>query len=307
VATLDDAAEALVIKLRGLDSEIEESEHRLGDFRGRIEGAVHEVDQEWTALTEAMSTFLAKVHEEQDRLGQETQHALQAVSDAQQAITTGSAEAQSEIAEGRAHLDALAQHATSMQASVESLASEAGETPAHSLAQHAAQIEQDMVHALDEARDFVRNDVVHGMEEVAHDIRDRCHALRTALAEEGTHALQAAFDEWESKVHELQDYVHKEGFLASRDHAKAWVDYALSTCQAAYEEQLDGLRQAMDVLGAHLKELATEAQRSGDGVVAQTGGDLTGRLSDTHEAVATALSALGSVRDLLISYSFVRM
>jgi ABC-type transporter Mla subunit MlaD len=211
------------------------------------------------------------------------------------------------MADGRAHLDALAQHATGMQASVESLATQAGETPAQSLAQHAAQIEQELVHALEEARDFVRNEVVHGIEEVAHEIQDRCHAVHNTLAEEYSHALQAAFDEWESKVDELEDYVNKEGFLASHDHANACVDYSLDTCQAAYEEKLDGLRQVMDALGAGLQELGAEAQRSGDAAVAQTGADLTGRLSDTHEAAATALSALGSVRELLASYRFVQM
>ena len=40
---------------------------------------------------------------------------------------------------------------------------------------------------------------------------------------------------------------------------------------------------------------------------AQTGTDLAGGLDGTRDAVANALSALGSVRDLLASYSFVEV
>jgi chromosome segregation ATPase len=231
VATLDDAAEALVLKVQGLDSEIEESQHRLADLRGRLEATAHEVEQEWTALTQAVAAFLEKVHEEQQRLDQDAQQALQAMADVQQAAATTGAEANSEIAGGGAHLDALTQHANTLHTNVESLATEAGETPAHNLAQRAAQIEQDLVHALEEARDFVRNDVVHGIEEVAHEIRDRCQALRTTLAEEHAHALQGAFDHWESKLGELEEYVKTHGFLASHDHAHAYVDYALGECK----------------------------------------------------------------------------
>mgnify|MGYP001591209906 CR=1 FL=1 len=307
MATLDDAAEALVVKLRGLDSEIEESEHRLDELRGQIETTSHEVDREWTALTEAVTSFLEKVHEEQDRLGQETQQALQATADTQQAVATSGAEARSEIAESQAHLDALAQHAAGLQPAVESLASEAGEVPAHSLTERAAQIEQELAHALDEARDFLRNEVVHEIEQVAQEIRERCQALRTVLAEEYTVALQAAFDEWESKVEELEEYVSTQGFVASHDHARAYVDYAAGECQTGYGEQLDGIRQVVEALGGQLEELAAEARRSGDTVVAQTGTDLTGGLDGTRDAVADTLSALGSVRDVLGSYTFVQM
>jgi hypothetical protein len=305
VATLDDAAEALVIKLRGLDSEIEESEHRLGDFRAQIEGASHDVDQEWAALTDAVSSFLAKVHEEQQRLDQETQQALQAAADAQHAVATDGGEAHSAIAEGRAHLDALAQHGTELHRSVETLTTEAGEAPAHNLAQHAAQVEQELTHALEEARDFVRNEVVHGIEEVAHDIRDRCQALHNTLAEEHTHALQAAFDEWESKIEELEEYVATRAFQASHQHAHDVVDYAFRECQTSIAQHLDQLHEFVGLLVGQVQELAAEAQRSEDALVARSGTDLAGGLQGTCDAVANALSALGSVRELLASYSFV--
>ena len=37
MATLEDAAEELVVKLKALDAEIEESDHKLEDLRRRLE------------------------------------------------------------------------------------------------------------------------------------------------------------------------------------------------------------------------------------------------------------------------------
>jgi len=307
LATLDDSAEALTVKLRGLDSEIEESEHQVQDCRNRIETVSHELEQEWTALGEAVSSFLTKVHEQRQHLGQEAQQALHATSEAQQAVASSASEAHSEIAEARTHLDGLAHHATALQPGMESLATEAGEAPTHALAQRAAQLEQELTQALDEVHDFLSNTVAHGLEQLAHDIQERCQAVRTTLAEQAAHALQAAFEEWESKVDGLEEYVKREGFLASHDHARASVDYALGACQTDSEKQLDQLHQVVDGLGGQLQELASEVQRSAEAIVADTGSELAGRLEDMHQAADSTLSALGSVRELLASRSFVQM
>jgi hypothetical protein len=305
VATLEDAAEALVVKIRGLDSEIAESQHTLEELRGRIDATLHEGEREWMALDAAVSSFLDKAREERAWLAREAQQAAQAAAAAHQAVATHGASARSEITEGRAHLDAFAQQATALQPAVESLIAEAGEAPARSLAQRAAQIAQELAHALEEARDFLRNEVVQGLAQVVQEIGDRCQTFRAMLAEEHTAALQAAFDEWEAKVDALEEYVSTEGFTGSHDHARAYVDYALGECRTAYDEQLDGVRRMAEALTAQLQELAAEAGRVAEAVVAEVGGELLGRLDDTSEAVASAASALGSVGDLLASYSFV--
>jgi uncharacterized phage infection (PIP) family protein YhgE len=307
VATLDDAAEALVLKLRGLDDEIAHSEHELQEYRTRIEAVTHEVDQEWTALGETVSTFMAKLHEQQDKLGQESQQALHAAADTQQALADGASEAHAELADGRQQLEALAHHAAGLQPNLESLAREAGEAPAHALAQQAAQIEHELEQALDEARDFLATDVVHGLEQLAQDIRERCQQLRTTLADQAAHALQAAYDEWQSKVEELEQYVSTRAFDASRQHAHDVVDYALEECQTAFTQQAEQTHQAVEALVGQLQALAAEAQRSAEAVVAQAGKEVAGELDGTHEAATTALSALGSVRDLLARYRFVRV
>ena len=307
MATLEDAAEALVVKLRGLDSEIEDSEHRLQELRGQIEGAAHDVEQEWTALTEAVSSFLIQVHEEQDRLDQGSRQALQAAAEAQQAVASAGAEARSEIEQGQARLQAVTQHATALKHPVESLAAEAGEAPAHSLAQRAAQIEQELAQALEEARDFIRNDVVHALEQAVENIRDRSQAVRQALAQEHAQALQAVFDEWQSKVVELEEYVSAQGFAASQQHAHGVVEYALGECRTGLAKHLDEARQVVEVLIGQLQELAAEVRGSGEALVQQAGSELGHGLEAARDAVNDALAALGSTRDRLASYSFVEM
>jgi len=307
VGTLEDAAEALVVKLKGLDSEVDESEHKLEALRGRIEGTSDDVEQEWSALTEAVSSFLGTMRNEQERLHQETEETLQAAGESRQVIHENGAQARSEIAEGRSLLDALAQHAAGLEPGVESLVVEAGEAPARSLAERAGEVEQELTRVLEEARDFLRDEVVTGLEEVAEDIRDRCQDLRRTLAEEGPAALQAAFDDWESKVDELEAYVSTQAFVASHEHAHAVVDYALGHGQAVCEQELERLRPLLEVLGGQLQELAAEVERSGEAVAEQSGTELVRELDDTRQGIATALSALGSVRDRLATYTFVQI
>jgi len=307
VATLDDAAEALVIKLRGLDSEIEESEHRLQELRGQIDGTVHDVDQEWAALTEAVSTFLTRIHDEGERLEQETRQALQAAAQAQQALASAGAAGRAEIAEGKGRLEGLAQHATALKQPLESLASQAGEAPAHSLAQRAAHIEEELQHAMAEARDFVRNDVVHSLEELAHDVRERGQAVRAVLAEECTSALQGTFDEWTSKVDELEQYVKAQGFLASHEHARNYVDYALGECGLFVQEHVNAVVAVVERVGTLLQELASHARETEGPLVLEGGHELLAGLEAARAEAAQTVTALDAVKDRLATMSFVQI
>ena len=129
MATLEDAAEALVVKLRGLDSEIEESEGKLEDLRERVETVTRDVEQEWTSLSEAASSFLQKVRDEQEALADQLQQTEQAVVDAQNAVAEDGAGARQELSQGRAQVEALGQHAAGLAPGVESLAAEAEKRP----------------------------------------------------------------------------------------------------------------------------------------------------------------------------------
>jgi uncharacterized protein YukE len=305
VATLDEAADALAVKLQGLDSEIEASEHSLEELRGRIDAATHEVEQEWTGLTEAVSSFLQKVHDEQERLAHQAQETLPATTDAQHALATTGTEARAQIAEGRANLEGLAQHAGGLVPIVESLGKDSGEAPAKSLAERAAQIEQELTQAVDEASHFLRDELVPEIEQAGQEMRERAQALHDALTDEYLASLQTTFDDWESKVDELEAYVAGEGFKTSHEHAQAVVEYAMEECQTAFTHQLDELRQLVQTMAGEVHELVAETQRAAETIVDHGGAELVVGLDTTRQAVDKAATALGTARDLLVSHRFM--
>lgn len=306
MATLEDAAEELVIKLRGLDSEIEESEHKLQELTGRVEGAADNLEREFTALTEGLSGFLERMRGQQEQLHRQMEETLQEANGCRQAAAEQGAEARSEIATGRQHLDGVAEHATGLQPGIESLVTQAAEEPARSLAERAAEVQEELARAMEEARDFLRDEVVGGLQQFVTDVTSRCEDLGRSLAEEHTAALQAAFDEWAGRVDEVEETI-ANGFEATQENASAVVDWALGECQTGCAAQVDELRVAVEAAVGQLEDMAAEVERSGETLVAQSGTELRGALTQTREDVVAALAALGSVRDLLASYSFTGM
>lgn len=307
MATLEDAAEDLVVKLRGLDSEMAESEQKLGDLRVRIEGVASDVEQEWTALNAAASSFLDTVKEEAGRLAQHAQEAVQAVADTHEAVAEDGAEARSEIAEGRSQLEALGEHAEALEPGVESVAAETGEAPARSLAERARELEQELTRVVEEAGAFLHEEVVPAVQELTEEVRQGCQELRRSLAEEGAPSLQKAFDEWETAVEALEEHIATEAFQASHQHARDVVEYALDECETASQQQLDDLQQFVGLMVAQLQALVSEARQSADALVVQAGAALGQELEQTCVAAAEAVAALDRVRDSLAAHSFMEV
>lgn len=307
MTTLEDAAEALVVKLRGLDSEIEESESGIEDLRERVESVTREVEQEWTEISEAAKSFLEKVREEQEALNDQANETAQAVVDAQNAVAEHGAGTRQELGEGKAQMEGLSQHAAGLAPGVESLASDAGEAPARSLAARARELEQEMDQLVEQARDFLQDEVAPATQEAANEMKRVAETLHGLLAETAVGALQKAYDEWESMVDRLEEYVIRQGYEASRQHASAVVAYAMEACGEECQRYVDDLRQAMVVLLSQLKEMGTEIERSADRLVSQSGSELLQELERTQQAAAASVAALDGVRQELAAYSFVEV
>ena len=77
MSTLEDAAEQLVLRLNGLDSEIAQSHDALQELREDVEEASQAVAREWSSLVQAANTFLERLRQEQDHLQTEVRQALQ--------------------------------------------------------------------------------------------------------------------------------------------------------------------------------------------------------------------------------------
>jgi hypothetical protein len=307
VATLEDAAEELVARLGSLDSEIEESEHALTDLRERVAHATTDLEGDWTALHDAANAFLSTLHDQQELLDQRLRQSLQHVGEAQQATDRDGGQAHRELAEGQAHVEALAAHAEGLEPAVDSLATEAGEAPAHSLAQRAQELQQELARVVDEARDFLHDDVLPALQQAAQEVHDGCEELHRALAEEHTAALTQAYQDWEAKLGQLEEYVAGKGFEASRQHAHDVVDYALDECQKACQQPLEDLQHLVGVLVTQLQELATDSEHATQTLVDQAGAHLLQELERAHTTGQGALAALDAARQRLAAYSFVEM
>lgn len=304
MATLEDAAEQLVVKLKGLDSEIEESRHALEDMRERMGVATKELDAEWAALVEAVSAFTGRLREERESLAGETREGLQATNDARDAVDACGAEARSRIAGEAEGLEALARHATALQPAVESLVSEAGEAPATHLEERAREVEEQLAAALQEACAFLRDDVAVSLAQLSDEVRESCRDLRERMTDLATDRLGELYDEWETSVDGLEDYVTASAFEASRGHAHAVVEWALAECGSRLEERLAALEGLMAEAAQPLEELGRTLSGAVEGL-ASGGGDLKGRLTATEGCATRAVQRLDAVKALLASFSFV--
>jgi hypothetical protein len=303
VATLDDAAEQLLVKLEGLDSEIEESEHTLDALRERMDGTAAEVDARWSALADAVRSLVERAQEEQEGLTQYAQPALDACAAAATTMQQKGGEARSTIAAAVAGTNALGRHAQESALSLES-ALENGEQPALALRERARSLEDEIAQLFEGTGAFLRDEVVPALGELAADARERARDVRANLAETAVAALEAAYGDWEEHVANLEDYVANQGFLASHEHARLVVDWALSECRTACEERLSAVR-----------ELVAEASRPLDalaGAIAAAAGSLNEHGATLLDAVAAgtdgarqAQAALDSVERLLAGYSFM--
>lgn len=305
MATLEDAAEDLVVKLRGLESEIAESDQKLESLRERMESVKRDIEADWTELTEAVESFLGKVQAEGEELDQRGEGTLQAVTDAHNALGENATEARGATSQAAAGLDALGQQAAALEADVEPLVRDSVEEPAHALAERARELEQELGRLVEEARDFLVDDVVPGLEELASEVRDRCQELHRSLTEDRTEPLQQVFDEWAGRIDELETYVVEQGYGASHQHALDVVEYVMGECEASARQRLEELVQVVQLLEGQLKQLAAEVDRAGEDLTERSGARLLRELDEATEAAGRAVSGLDRVRQELAARSFM--
>jgi chromosome segregation ATPase len=305
VATLEDAAEELVVKLRGLEAEIAESDGKLETLRERMEAVKRDVEADWTDLTEAVESFLGKVREEGDQLDQRGEGTLQAVTDGHNALGENATEARGAISQAAADLDALGQQAAALEQEVDPLVHDAVEEPAQALTARARELEQELGRLVDEARDFLVDDVVPGLEQLADDVRERCQDLQRSLTEDRTEPLQQAFDEWSGRIDELETYVLDQGYGASHQHALDVVEYVMDECEGASRQRVEELTQVVGVLEGQLKQLAAEVERAGQDLTEGAGARLLRELDEATAAAQRAVSGLDGVRQELAARSFM--
>lgn len=160
---------------------------------------------------------------------------------------------------------------------------------------------------MEQARDFLQDEVAGAASDAAEEIKQVCEMLHGMLTEVATSTLQQVYDEWESMVDRLEEYVVSQGYEASHQHARDVVEYAVEECDTACHQQLDEVQQVVGVLVGQLKEMAAEVERSAEGLVSQAGAALLQELDRTEQEATAAVAALDRVKQELAQYSFVEV
>lgn len=305
MATLEQAAEALVVKLKGLDGEIAASETKIEAMREEVEKGVGDVAAAFEATRTAADAFLAKVAQGHAALDDQAEHAVEAASDAKSALTADAEASRHELEE---RTDALAETARILAdtgSALEKTADEAALDPARTLASRARALEQELAELVREAVAFVRDEVVTTLDDSAEDLRDRSSATQERLAEETVQSLQAAYDAWERGLATLEDQLETQSAAIGQMPVRAAVEQALAMCGAASGARVESLKQVVAVLASQVQEMAAAASASADELVDRTGQDLLAELEATRLAAVSAALALDGVRGTLAAYSFV--
>lgn len=153
----------------------------------------------------------------------------------------------------------------------------------------------------------MQDEVANAASDAADEVRQVCQTVHQSLAEAAAEAFKDAYQQWESAVDDLEAYVVSQGYEASREHARAVVEYAAEECASACNTRMDELLQLVGVLEGQLKQMAGEVEQSAEHLVVQAGAQLLQDLEATHKSAAAAVAALDAVKRELAQYSFVEV
>ena len=295
MATLEDAADDLVFKLKGLDSEIEESERQLADLRARIEHVEEAVQQEWEAFEAALSAFIDKVEGQESRLDQAATSSLEEAMEALAAIRPQHVEVRDKLNVGQAELAGLTAMVAAREPELASLADADGLQPAQALQQVADKETAVLAKGAEKVQHFIEDTVPAELEQDAQDLRSEGRHIKDWMANEAASGLQTAFDEWEGKADELEDLVAAQAFFASHAHAQDALTKVLDAFSDRSGDHLDDYVQAAALAAETIRDLTTATETAGQSLETAT----TDLVHSLDEAVGTAEIMVGVLDHLL--------
>lgn len=306
MATLESAAESLVEKLKTFDQEVEEAGQRFSSLENQVRQALAQFGEDWSALIDDVQGYLEKVQETRGKLAEAGQEAAEALAETQETLGASQGDASAEIADTRSQVSGVTEQVKALEPETDELMAQGVEAPAKSLLEQAEEVKEDLEKALTETAEFLENDVISGLQETGEAIRERAQRAREAL-EAKSEELQVTYDEWERRLLELEGLVEEQGFRAAQDHVREVVDYALAECAKDHQDELGELVEIVDVLEGTLGELVSEVEVQAERIEDDGREPLEERTVDTLETLTAAQQALERVRDLLASFTFVRI
>jgi DNA repair exonuclease SbcCD ATPase subunit len=300
----DVAADTALMKIGEFSGHVEKAQAAFAAFEEQLDRLRAQVDADWAALGEAVSSYLEKAGAQGTRLGQEHQEAEAALGELRQAVDSAQAEGQTELSGAKAHVAALGEQVEGTRPQVDTLAEQA-EGAARGLAERASAIQDALDEALSQAREFLEVQVVGQFKEMSEEIERRAEALQTALADECETALEQAQEDLESKLDEV-DQLADGAFGDARRHVEEVLDFSISESVKSHEQVLGELAGLAGELETAVEALSqATAQRKSE--VEQGQGSREDARTDTDGRLNEMIGALNGVKDLLASFTFVEM
>jgi len=304
MATLDDAAEAALAKVRELGHHADEAEVALSGLEGHLSDAATKLESDWQSLAEELRSLLDQVQADKARLtehGEKTEHAL---SDAHQAALSAEQEALQELDAARGDLTTLDGQVQAATSEVAQLADQV-EAAARALKEDAAEVQSQVAEGLSQLHDLLSVQLVDDLRSLQHAVEERSHALEQAVSDTYTAALHAKFDNWLSTLHDVEALVSK-AFHDAHDHVSQVVEYCLYECATRHREaiaELTALLPDLEAAADRLSETITHKARE----LEQGRNALVEGMQETDARLQAMTAALNGIRELMSSYSFVRV
>lgn len=307
MATLEDAAEELVSKLKELDHEVEEGEETIRSLGEKLNTATGHIEDEWKALGERVTAFLEKVDGQAERVNTDVTESGQALAELQNGIASDQSEADGAVAAARGEISGLEEHVRAQQQPLETMVADQVEAPLEQLAEQAEQVKESLDQAVSEAREFLENEVAGALTDMGDAIRERVDQVREGPIQECSEGLTQAYEKWQDALAFMEDTVVERAYAAAPDHAQQVIEFALGECKKAYDEGLDELTSVAQAVEDALGELKEEASRRADAVRQEGQEALSSGHGELTQALSEAVSALDTVKRLLASFTFVQM
>lgn len=301
---LETAADAALLKVKQLSERHDAGDGALAELHELLTQTDERLKPQWSELETATDGLLSRIEEVRRRVVDEADEAGQALDELMEAVPAVHSVAETAFSDGSRHVAEL--HAA-LQAAAPRLASlaEGVEQTAHRVRDQAAATSEQLTEVLAEARRFLAEEVAGDLRGMQDRLRERAESVQRTIAEQYSEALRDKYENWLENLNEVERVV-EDAFDRARAHAAAVVEFSLGECGARQTEGVDGLADQMALFEGAAGAL-TEAV---DGIAAETseaGETVAGALTDTDDRAEHMTGALQAMKDVLASYTFVRV
>ena len=301
---LEDAAAQALTKVKALEAEMEEARRALGDAEEKIVAVREELDADWTRATENAQKLLQQVAEEQSRLATESSEASESLGRLKAKVDSVHAGAQQQLAEAQAEVAEIEARASALEPEVTALFHQAEEAVQSAKADIEA-VDEQVSSAVGEAAVAAGRAGSH-LKGFAEIMEPRLGHIRTYLDEVCSDAVEQTLLGWTESLRAAVMHAVAEGVEAAGLNTEQAVADALEECEARHREALDQVGQLAVRLETVLDRLS-QSVKTGTGEMVQLASAGAQGLRETGTGSEQLLAALLKVRELLASFTFVKM